>query len=306
MSNYALFGIGLAILVVGGDRLVASAARLARHLGISDLASGVVIVGFGTSLPELLTSVDANLQGYAGAAIGNIVGSNIANLLLVLGVGAMCLPVAFKPKQARRDIAWMLATGTGAVVMVQYTTIERWMGAVLLAGLVSYLVSVLRASKPASPAPANEGERGSARIDCLLVIVGITALAGGAHLLVLGAMGIANQLGISETTTGIVLLALGTSLPELTVTVVSLIRGNTEMAAGNVLGSTLFNILGVLGATALVAPLAVPVDVSSTHIWVMASAMVAFTVVVRSGWRITRLEGFVLAVSYPLYLVFGW
>ncbi len=274
---------------------------------MSKLATGVVIVGLGTSLPELLTSVDANLQGYPGAALGNVVGSNIANLLLVLGVGALWLPVAFHPRQGRRDIAWMLTTGALAVGIAHLAVIERWTGVLLLAALGAYLYSVLREPQAGETVDvsADETADNALPVDLALVAVGIAALSGGAHVLVSGAMGIAAQLGISETTTGIVLLALGTSLPELTVTVVSLMRGNAELAAGNVLGSTLFNILGVLGVTALVAPIPVPAEVADTHIWVMAGAMVAFAVVARSSWRITRLEGALLTASYPVYLAFG-
>lgn len=307
MLDYILFASGLIVLVVGGDKLVASATRVARRFGMSKLATGVVIVGLGTSLPELLTSVDANLQGYPGAALGNVVGSNIANLLLVLGVGALWLPVAFHPRQGRRDIAWVLATGALAVGIAHLAVIERWTGVLLLAALGAYLYSVLREPEAGEivDVSADETADNALPVDLALVAVGIAALSGGAHVLVSGAMGIAAQLGISETTTGIVLLALGTSLPELTVTVVSLMRGNAELAAGNVLGSTLFNILGVLGVTALVAPVPVPAEVADTHIWVMAGAMVAFAVVARSSWRITRLEGALLTASYPVYLAFG-
>tara|TARA_B100000676_G_scaffold261200_1_gene271422 strand:- start:912 stop:1838 length:927 start_codon:yes stop_codon:yes gene_type:complete len=307
MLDYVLFASGLIVLVIGGDKLVASATRVARRFGMSKLATGVVIVGLGTSLPELLTSVDANLQGYPGAALGNVVGSNIANLLLVLGVGALWLPVAFHPRQGRRDIAWMLTTGALAVGIAHLAVIERWTGVLLLAALRAYLYSVLREPQAGETVDvsADETADNALPVDLALVAVGIAALSGGAHVLVSGAMGIAAQLGISETTTGIVLLALGTSLPELTVTVVSLMRGNAELAAGNVLGSTLFNILGVLGVTALVAPIPVPAEVADTHIWVMAGAMVAFAVVARSSWRITRLEGALLTASYPVYLAFG-
>lgn len=307
MLDYVLFASGLIVLVIGGDKLVASATRVARRFGMSKLATGVVIVGLGTSLPELLTSVDANLQGYPGAALGNVVGSNIANLLLVLGVGALWLPVAFHPRQGRRDIAWVLTTGALAVGIAHLAVIERWTGVLLLAALGAYLYSVLREPQAGETVDvsADETADNALPVDLALVAVGIAALSGGAHVLVSGAMGIAAQLGISETTTGIVLLALGTSLPELTVTVVSLMRGNAELAAGNVLGSTLFNILGVLGVTALVAPIPVPAEVADTHIWVMAGAMVAFAVVARSSWRITRLEGALLTASYPVYLAFG-
>ena len=307
MLDYVLFASGLIVLVIGGDKLVASATRVARRFGMSKLATGVVIVGLGTSLPELLTSVDANLQGYPGAALGNVVGSNIANLLLVLGVGALWLPVAFHPRQGRRDIAWVLATGALAVGIAHLAVIERWTGVLLLAALGAYLYSVFREPQAAETVDvsADETADNALPVDLALVAVGIAALSGGAHVLVSGAMGIAAQLGISETTTGIVLLALGTSLPELTVTVVSLMRGNAELAAGNVLGSTLFNILGVLGVTALVAPIPVPAEFADTHIWVMAGAMVAFAVVARSSWRITRLEGALLTASYPVYLAFG-
>ena len=267
--DYLLFLGGLGALVAGADRLIWSTLSLAHRVGISAFLAGVVVIGFGTSLPELVTSVSANLKGLPGAAIGNVIGSNIANLLLVLGVSALWLPANVDRGSTKRDGAWLIGAAIAAVALMQFEVIGRLAGLALVVGLAVYLCASLRSSSgsgiDAEPL-RRENSRALGR-DLVNTAVGIVALSFGAHFMVTGAMGIADDLGISETLVGIVLLALGASLPEVAVTVVALTRGKGDLALGNVLGSTLFNLFGVLGIVALVRPLIVPHSVADVHVW---------------------------------------
>ncbi|MEM7406297.1 MAG: calcium/sodium antiporter [Pseudomonadota bacterium] len=303
--NYLLFALGLGLLTVSGDRLVVSAVQLGQRFGMSSLAVGVLVVGLGTSLPELATSLDAALQGYPGAAIGNVVGSNIANILLVLGLGALWMPMRVEVRPARRDLPWLLVACAVTLAMVLGGTIERWMGLVLTFGLGIYIWRLLY-----EPAGVEAGSAGPAATAdgiwraALWSIVAVVGLVGGAHVLVLGAVGIAADFGISESVTGLLLLALGTSLPELTVTVASLLRKQADVAVGNVIGSTLFNLLGILGVTALVTPLPVPQVIADVHIWIMLGAVAIAVLFIRTGWHINRVEGLCLLVAYPVYLAY--
>lgn len=306
MIDWIWFGAGVAILVIAGDRLVNSALRLSTVLGMSALGAGALIVGFGTSLPELVTSLDASFQGYPGAAIGNVVGSNIANLMLVLGLSVLWRPAEVERKNFLRDAAWLLGATAVVVALMQLEVLGRLSGLALTLGIAWYIYDSMRASR-ILPTEAEAGESdGEARVspwvDGLIVAAGIAGLALGAHLLVTGAVGVAAQIGISESVMGIVLLALGTSLPELVVTVVALIRGSSDLAVGNVIGSTLFNLLGILGVAALVKPLPVPMEMAGLHVWVMAAAVVATIVFMYSGKRLSRSEGGLLLCAYPAYL----
>jgi cation:H+ antiporter len=310
MLDYWLFAGGLVTLIYGGDRLVASAVRIAAARGLSPLAVGAVIVGLGTSAPELVTSLDAALLGLPGIALGNVIGSNIANILLILGLAATYRPLSIDPASAKRDIIYLLIA-TALVLWALHTSqIERWMGFGLVILLGVYIATLLRATDGAT-AEANIVAKDSrdtgiasetSRHDAIWAIVGISLLVGGAHYMVQGAIGIAEDFGISEATTGLILLALGTSLPELTVTLIALARNESELAIGNALGSTLFNLLGILGTTAMLVPLAVPAEILGVHVWVMTAAIVVLCIFLRTGWRLNRWEGLVLLGAYPTYL----
>lgn len=304
--DYLLFAIGLALLLWGADLLVNATTGLARRLGISALTSAVVVVGIGTSMPELLTSLDAALQGSPALAIANVVGSNIANILLVLGVSTLLAPVVCDRGAMRRDLKGLMLASVLALLALQQGTVERWMGFLLAAGLIVYLAVLLVSGRHANPtAPgAIEPEHpqvgvGNGLMRCLL---SIAVLVAGAHLLVVGALGIARHLGVSESVIGLSLVAIGTSLPELAVAILALLRRNTEVAIGNVIGSCLFNLLGILGITALVSPLEVPDTIARFDVWIMVGAATALTAFARTGWRITRMEGAALLLGYPIYL----
>ena len=276
VADWLVFGGGLALLLAGGDRLVAAATVVAARAGVSPLVTGVLVVGLGTSLPELITSVDAALQGSPGLAIGNVVGSNIANVLLVLGLGALCVPFVCEPRETRRDLPCLIGASVLVLLLLRHGTIERWMGLVLIAALVAYFALLLATSRPqAATGTAREVRVSAASIARGLLPCGLwlAVLVVGAHGTVIGALGIADRLGVPDDVVGLTLVAIGTSLPELAVTVAALMRGSAAVALGNIVGSGLFNLLGILGVTALVSPLAVPAGMARFDAWVMLATV---------------------------------
>ena len=271
---------------------------------MSPLVIGVVVVGLGTSLPELFASVDAAIRNSPGLAIGNVVGSNIANILVVLGLSALFVPVKCRPEDMRRDLPGLLAACLLVLVASQQEIIGRGMGLLLTAGLVAYLVLLLRRPRGVVPEETVSTEPGQTRlaVSAAWAAVSLVLLVAGAHWLISGALGIAERHGLSDSLVGLTLVAVGTSLPELAVAAAAIIRRHADIAIGNIIGSTLFNLLGVLGITALVRPLAVPLEVATFDIWVMTLAVLALALFARTGWRISRGESALLLLGYPVYL----
>ncbi|WP_262391308.1 calcium/sodium antiporter [Nocardiopsis sp. CNR-923] len=261
---------GFVLLVAGGETLVRGAGSLARTLGMSSLVVGLTVVSFTTSAPELAVSTDAAFSGYPGLAVGNVVGSNIANILLVLGASALFFPLAADSRVVRADIPVMAAFSVAVPLMALDGNLSRFEGCVLLAFLLVYvtvtvLVSRRRATGGSGSAPVSAGlaaqapGRANARakpilVDVVLVVLGAALLVAGARLLVHGASAIAAALGVSDLLIGLTVVAIGTSLPELVTCVVAVVRGERDMAVGNVVGSNVFNLGVVLGLTAVVAP----------------------------------------------------
>ena len=301
-----LIAVGLVGLLVGGELLVRGAVGVAARLGLPPMVIGLTLVGFGTSTPELLTSVQAALAGAPGIALGNVVGSNTANILLILGLAALLLPVAVTPGTFRRDGAALAIATVLCVAATMTGTIGRVWGALLVAGLVGFLVVTLRSSRGAPDAPADDlpGLRAPLATSVVLSVAGLAVTIVGAKLLVDGAVALARDFGVSEALIGVTIVAIGTSLPELATTLVAARRGQNDVAFGNVIGSNIFNVLGILGATALIAPLAVAPEIAARDVWVMAAATVALIAVAVSGWRITRGEGAALLLAYAAYV--GW
>jgi cation:H+ antiporter len=305
---------GLILMLAGGESLVRGAVALALRASISPLMIGVTLVGIGTSAPELATSIDAALAGAPGIAVGNVIGSNIANVLLILALGALLHPIAAEPRALRRDGPVLLASALICVGLVQIGEVGRWPGAGLMALLLAYLVLTAlddRRRTAAANGGANDAAAGDAgaRPAALLRHLGFAlgGLAGvliGAHLLVAGAVELAADLGISQTVIGLTVVAVGTSLPELATTVIASIKRQGALAFGNVIGSNIFNALGILGATALVRPIDMPADVAGADIWVMLAATLALLGFAVTHWRISRREGAVLLLGYGAYL--GW
>ncbi|WP_116083983.1 calcium/sodium antiporter [Tropicimonas sp. IMCC34011] len=297
-------GAGLVLLALGGEGLVRGAVALAARLGMSPLLIGLTVVGFGTSTPELFTSLQAAFAGAPGIAVGNVVGSNIANILLILGVAALIAPVVVSPSAFRRDgLSLGLAT-LAAVIVVLIGVLTRGAGLALLFGLAVYLFAAyrleMRAGRPEA-APADAPGVGLP-VALLYAVGGIAMTVFGAGLLVGGATDLARMWGVPDTVIGLTLVAVGTSLPELVTSVIAALRGQGDLAFGNVVGSNIYNILGILGATALVKPIPVPAQIAQVDIWIMAGATLILVAVAVTGWRIRRWEGGLLLALYLGYV----
>lgn len=308
--------LGLGILVAGGEILVRGATGLAGALGVSPLLIGLVLVGFGTSTPELATSLIAAFKGSPGIAVGNVVGSNISNILLILGVTAAILPVFCDRRGFRRDGAALAAASFVFLAAALYGEIGRTAGLAFLCGLAFYIVTVYRQErrKPEQPerraaqgkpeelaAAARKAAARAIAINAAMFVAGLGLTFGGAHFLVTGSIDIARSAGISDTIIGLTVVAVGTSLPELVASVMAARRGRTDMAFGNIVGSNIYNTLGILGTTAVVHPVAIPPEIAAFDIWAMLGATALLFVFTMTGWVIRRWEGVVMLCLYAAY-----
>ena len=306
----AQLGMGLLLLVVGGDSFVRGSVAIARRLGLSPLLIGLTLVGFGTSTPELLTSLEAALAGSPGIAIGNVVGSNTANILLILGIAALIQPLRTRPEAFKRDGTVVLLAALACLGVVMLGEIGRLAGLALVAALIAYVgyTYVQETRAPDASAAMHEAEAAIEPrphrlwLALLFTAGGLLATLLGAKLLVEGAIEFAAAAGISETVVGLTVVAVGTSLPELTVSLVAAFRRQADVAFGNIVGSNIYNVLGILGITALVTPIAVPPEIIALDIWVMLGATVLLLAFAITGWRVSRLEGAFLLAAYATYL----
>ncbi|WP_425409388.1 calcium/sodium antiporter [Hyphococcus sp.] len=304
---------GLVLLTVGAEALIRGATGLARRLGLSELLIGLTLVGFGTSTPELVSSIEAALSGAPGIAVGNVVGSNIANILLILGLSAFISPIAVEPKSFRRDMPALVAATLVVIVVILTGSVGRYAGAAFLAAIGAYIIYAYRTERraPLQPeavrheAEAAQTPSASAPAKALLLTVfGLALLIAGAKLLVTGSIEVALSLGVSDAVIGLTIVAIGTSLPELVTSVAAAARGKSDLALGNVVGSNLYNLLGILGATALVQPIAVPSEIIRTDIWILLLATAAMALFAWTRGKVERWEGALFTAAYIAYL--GW
>lgn len=306
--DYALAIGGFILLFLGGESLVRGAVGLAQKLGVSTLFIGVVVVGFGTSAPEFLVCLEAALRGQDDLTIGNIVGSNIANIMLIIGVAGLVRPVMSRPSILRRDGMAMLIASILLVGLAVHGAIERFTGTVLLLLLVAFLAYCARSERNGAAVYEEEvadigAKPKSILLGLLTVALGVGLLVLGSNFLIDGATGIAREFGISDAVIGVTLVAVGTSLPELATVIVAALRNHGDVALGNVLGSNVFNVLGMLGLTALIEPLRISPAFLQFDIWFMLSVSVLLLVFMTTGQRVTRSESGVLIVGYGLYVV---
>jgi len=297
---------GLILLAVGGESLVRGAVGVARTLGVSPLLTGLVIVGFGTSTPELVTSLMAALQHSPDIAVGNVMGSNIANILLILGVTSVISPIMIRPSAIRRDMIVLALSSTAALLAVLAGFIDRWFGAFLVAVLIAYIAVayVRERGRMAAEDDASDVARPKADLKAvgkflLMAVAGIALTVLGARLLVSGAVDLAEGFGVSQT-----IVAVGTSLPELVACVIAALRRHSDVAVGNVIGSNIYNVFGVLGVTAMVYPIRIPPEIASLDIWVLLAATGLLAVFLRTGGGLQRLEGVAFLIGYVAYLGF--
>jgi cation:H+ antiporter len=301
----ALLVVGFVVLVVGGEVLVRGGRGLGRSLGLSPLVIGLTVVAFATSAPELAVSLDATLAGAPGLAVGNVVGSNITNVLLVLGLAALVLPVAVRAQLVATDVPVMLGMSVLLLLLALDGELGRFDGLLLLALLVGYVLrSVRQGRRDGAAPPAGEWPAPRPVRDVLLVVLGVGLLVLGARLLVGSARQIAEAAGVSDLVIGLTVVAVGTSLPELATSVIAAVRGQREMAIGNVVGSNIFNLGAVMGITAGLAPGGVPVDAAAVRldIPVMVAVALALLPVVFTGGTVARWEGAVFVAYYGAYV----
>ena len=303
---------GLILLIWGADRFVHGAAAGARNLGVPPLLIGLTIVAFATSAPEILVSIVAAVRGEPGLAFGNAIGSNVANIGLVLGATAMLRPIQLRSATLRREMPALLAVSLLTVSLFLDTFLSRVDGLVMLTGLVIVMIWLARLSmRSAANDPLIEDYDAEIPKDVSMpmavvwFLIGFVALLVGADFLVEGSIEIARALGVTEIVIGVTLVALGTSLPELAVSVVSVLKGEHGLAIGNIVGSNIFNLLAVIGIAAAIEPSALAPSVLSLHMFVM----VAFTLVLFAMTydydgksELSRLEGFALLVAYVSYV----
>lgn len=319
-----LFG-GLVLLILGGELLVRGAVQVATRLGVSPLVIGLTLVGFGTSAPELVTSVQAALANAPGIAYGNIVGSNIANTLLIAGVAATISPMIIASTALKRDGVVMLAVVTAFAAIAFFVPLGRGIGVVFVGALVAYVYLAFRQEQSSAPdghgaiydkslalQETDTGVVPPAKMGGSLLVSGLIALGGlllvilGGRFLVDGAVSLARGLGISETVIGLTIVAVGTSMPELVTSVVAGLRRQGDVAFGNIIGSNIYNILGIGGVTALIAPGAVPAEIVSFDNLVMVGVSLALVLFAWTGLRIGRREGAVLLAGYVAYIYVIW
>jgi cation:H+ antiporter len=314
MAELLQFALGLGALVLGADVLVRGAARLALGWGLSPLVIGLTVVAFGTSAPEFAVSVGAALDGRTDIALGNVVGSNIFNILGILGLSALILPLRVDLQIIRQEVPVMIGAALLLTLLCLDGRIGRLDGALLFGAVVAYTVYLVRQARTPQAGEADSGyatELGRATatrpaLSAAMVAGGLALLVAGADALVTAATGFARTLGLSELVIGLTIVAIGTSLPELATSLMAAVRGERDIAVGNVIGSCTFNVLGCLGLTALVADagVAVPASVMRFDLWVMLAATLACLPIFITGRSIARWEGAVLLSYYVAYTAY--
>lgn len=304
MTAFVMMGGGLALLLGGGDALVRAAVALARALRVPLLVISVSFVAIGTSIPELAVAVQAVQQGHADLALGNVIGSNIANVLLVLGAVALVQPLPMQTEGGGRDVSVMLAASLALLALLWWGALSRPLALVLLAGGAAHLASMFvgRARPQASEEMQSLALPGGALVACLVLGAGLAGVLLGTHWLLEGASAFARAVGLSEAVIGLSLIAIGTSLPELAIGMLAARRGQTALTLGNVLGSNISNIVWILGLAALVAPFALSAAFWRDG-WLMLGAAAAVALWVRTRRTLTRPEGLFCLAVYALWMV---
>ena len=300
--DYIYVLAGLIGLFFGGEALVRGSVGIARRMAISPLLIGLTVVGFGTSTPELLVSVDAALRGVPDIAIGNIIGSNIANILLIVGLTCMVWPIAVSGATLRRDTAVMLTAAFILVPIFALGEMGRLAGGILVIGLASYLVWAYLKPGEAVAEDINAPAPASALVSGLWVVGGLVILMFGARFLVDGSVSIARGFGVSEAFIGLTIVAVGTSLPELATSVIAAFRRQSEIAIGNIVGSNIFNVLGILGITALIKPIPVADRFLNFDLPIMIAVSLVLTVLLLTRPVIGRGVGLAGLAGYAVYV----
>jgi cation:H+ antiporter len=312
--TFGLLLLGIVILIIAGDIMVRGAAALARHWGVPSLIVGLTIVAFGTSAPEMVVSVQAVLDGVGQLAIGNVVGSNIANILMALGLPALIMAIPTNISGvARNSFVCLVATISLITLAFISNPMVFWQGAILFVGIIIYLTWMFTLAKAGAHDPIleemaeiDEGQDGlptNIGLSLFWVALGILGLVLGGWMIVENAQKIASAFGVSETIIGLTIIAIGTSLPEIATVVIASYRGHSEVAIGNVLGSNIFNSLAVMGAAAMSGSVMVERQLLVFDMWVMLAVTLALMIYVLSRKSIGRKTGAVFTLGYILYML---
>jgi cation:H+ antiporter len=315
MTNFLLLALGVVLLTVGGEALIRGSLAVAQRFNISPLLSGLIIVGFGTSTPELVVSVNAAINQQPDIAVGNVVGSNIGNILLILGACALITPLAVRPLALRRDAVTVVLTCLLFLVLALDDHLGRLDAAVLLSVFGGYLVWAYWTERYHA-APSAEVHRAEAqevsRVPTSMlwtvgaILLGLALLIAGSRAMLTGSVGIARSLGVSEAAIGLTIVAIGTSLPEFSVSLIAAIRRHADVAVGNILGSNIFNLVGILGVSALLQPLPLHARIIQFDQWVMLVTALALFSFLYSANQLSRLEGGLLLTGYVTYVALSF
>ena len=299
---------GVYLLVKGGDWTIDNAVIIAEKSGLSKLFIAATIVAFGTSAPELFTSINANLSGFPGISVGNVIGSNIANVLMVVGVSAIIAPIVFSRAEVRVDTLVMLGATAAMAVAIVYGLLPRWGGFAMVGTIIIYIVYQYRASKLDVGDDDGEGDAGSSRPG-LMLSLGILTLLVGSELLVQGAVAGGVALGVPEAVIGMTMIAFGTSLPELTACVAAARKNQSDMIVGGIIGSNIFNIFSVMAFSAIAKPLVIDSRFAQFDLAIVIGVTLLFAIFLLFTGRIGRLVGAAMAFGYlaftaAQYLIF--
>lgn len=314
LTDWLLVVVGLLLLVGGGEALVRGASGLALLAKVTPAVVGLTIVAAGTSMPEFVVSAQAAIQGSPGLAVGNVVGSNIFNLGAILGLTALIKPLRIGGNTVRLEWPVMMLAAMQLHLLTRDHHVDRLEGGFLLGAMIAFTAyavwiarqdAVLQPSDSGDVATASFGREGSPALtfNLLAIGIGVALLAGGSTALVRGAVSIAQVLGVSDTVIGLTIVAAGTSTPELVTSLMAARRGQDDIAVGNVVGSNIFNVLGILGATALIRPLPVPPEIVQRDNWWMLGLSLLLFPLMRSGMRVSRKEGGALLTVFVAYMM---
>ena len=313
MITYWLWIIAsLVLLYFGAEGLVRGSASLALRFGLTPLVVGLTVVAMGTSMPEVMVSVKATLAGRGDLAVGNVVGSNLFNIGVILGLTALLSPMKVQFQLIKIDLPIMVAVSLAMVAILWDGSVGRVEGAALFGGLIIYIVgNIWLARRTATKEVENEfaegvpARSGSVFLDGLFIVGGLGILVIGARLLTDNSVALARSFGVTEAVIGLTIVAAGTSVPELAASIVAAMKKEPDIALGNVIGSNIFNILGILGIASMVAPLTAP-DISRFDLWAMVAIAAALIPILWTGLRVTRTEGAMLFAAYCGYVYFLW
>lgn len=304
--------ISLVLLYFGASWLVKGSSALALKAGISPLVTGLTVVAFGTSSPELFVSVNAALAGQGNIAIGNVIGSNMFNICIILGISAIVTPLKIKLQLLKIDIPILVITTIGFMILFADRHISRAEGGILLAGIVFYtLLNIILARREKSKEINDEfndsvtDRKMKWYWSAVMIILGIGVLVAGSELLVKGAVSIARSLGVGETIIGLTIIAAGTSVPELASSIVATLKKEYDIAIGNVIGSNIFNILGIIGISSIISPLTA-ISISNIDLYIMLGVTLLLVPFFRTSYTLKRDEGIFMIVVYLMYMYYLW